>query len=247
MIRLKDGIALIDAYLATKQVDPSPWKDVLWREGGGSGADWVVRTVEDALLAPGTNPGRWYTSGQTDEDWYRHPYFLYSTLFAAKNVSKGTYDLVGTACAGATVYDIGGSFFSAQRMLDRGAGAVHVVNLPGPQTGFIPFAAKHTGQRIDVVEDLPDHPARVVCSEYLEHFKEPLVELDRILSFSPVQVYEASSFCVPAYGHHIPLTFDGTVTSDHREANRLWKAAVKNRGLEREKLPGFNSRVWRLI
>jgi hypothetical protein len=84
----------------------------------------------------------------------------------------------------------------------------------------------------------------VVMSELLEHIQEPDILVLALKNAGVRHFYFASSFCTPAYGHHIPITIGGEACYTPKQANKAFRRIMEQSEIELTKLPGWNSRVY---
>lgn len=207
---------------------------------GGSGKN-RCRTIEDALNRPGTWPHRWFLSDQSDTEAYGEPRYIYSLWWAAYNFSLDSYDLVAkvwpSAIKGHVVGDVGGSLFSAFRLINLGAKKVYVYNFPNsPQGQIIRFFSVLYGVPIEVTsnhETVKKHCESLVMKAYLEHFRNVDEEMDKwIGSLQPFMgdIITDNSFNEVSYGHYIPLQIDGEDYHGTDEAHEAFSDNMIRRG-----------------
>jgi hypothetical protein len=84
----------------------------------------------------------------------------------------------------------------------------------------------------------------VIMSEVLEHIQNPEELILNIAKAGIDHFYFASSFCTPAYGHHIPIRIGRRDCETPRVANKTWRTWMEGFGIELTKLYGWNSRVY---
>lgn len=259
----KQWIKLIGGWMGENGRATLAWKDVLGLEGG-YGAD-KIKSVEDAKKPEneGTWPGIWFQSDQKDFSVYKRYDYVYSLLFG-RTISAGSFAIVAKDLAekhqrAISVVDWGGTIFTAVELLDKlpKGSRVEIVNLPSPQVEF----AKWARDKLEIDSELlvvategeilePDeslHEGPIVLSETLEHIQEPVAYIvDTIGRVAWLNdIYTASSFCTPAYGHPIPININGVACHTPRQANKQFKHSMELLGFSGTRLPGWNSRVWR--
>lgn len=235
-----DAIArfLTDRHLESQII--TDWDEVVSNEGGMGGAffDNVAETTDQ----PDSYPGRWFLSGQTDLSIYNEPQYLYSLLFGMTVVSGAVMSTIGKREVGNRVVDVGGSIFTAYKLLQRGVDYVDITNFDGYQLDFAVYASSLF--HLNVVAR---HPTSIfppdsvfVVSEYLEHFRDVDAELERLVEYRPIRIYESSSFCMPAYGHYIPIKIDGVDHTNPHSARKALYRKMLALGYEKERVPCFN-------
>lgn len=206
---------------------------------GGKGKN-RCRTVEDALDRPNTWPNRWFSSNQTDTEAYEEPHYVYSLWWAAYNFSLKSYDAATkkwpTAIKDRKVADIGGSLFSAFRLLELGAERVLVFNFPNsPQGQIIKLAQTYYGLPIEVVAN-PDRiktlSDTLVMKAYLEHIRDVDEEMNLWIGKEPFSgdIIVDNSFCEIAYGHYIPIMIDEEFHFKQETANNAFDSLMSRRG-----------------
>lgn len=207
---------------------------------GGAGPR-RCRTIEDALARPGTWPHRWFSTAQQDLEFYDEHEYIYSLWWASYNFSLASYDLIGKrwprAISGRTVGDVGGSLFSALRLLDHGASKVIVYNLPASsQAKIIRLFVKEYGAPIEVSGHAGDVKAKsesLVMKAYLEHFRDVDTEIDTWIGKGEPfvgDIFTDNSFCEVAYGHYIPIIIDGEPIDDRYRAHTAFEDNMHRRG-----------------
>lgn len=101
------------------------------------------------------------------------------------------------------------------------------------------------GRAPEALPDLyPDEKPIVIFSEVLEHLQECQETILALKLLGIKHFYFASSFCTPAYGHHIPILIDGQNCFTPRQANARFKETMAYHGITLTKVPGWNSRVY---
>ena len=261
-------LKLIDRFMGIHKRSSLSWKAIVQLEGG-YGKD-KIKSVEEAMLPEneGTWPGIWFQSKQTDLSIYARYDYIYSLLFG-RQISGQSISIIAAALEKrakeewATPYrviDWGGSIFTAVDLLDLTPtiGSVVLVNLTTPQYFFSMFAIEELGlgSRIKLVEEeswaikLPPYleyegPIVIVLSEVLEHIRHPIEYLQDLLETLRLHdMYIASSFCTPAYGHYIPIFIGEKECHTARVANKRFIECLKELGYNLTKQEGWNSRVW---
>jgi hypothetical protein len=210
------------------------WDDIV-RLQGGRGAVWGKHKKEQlANPTPDCNLGRWLLSKQTDEALYQEPIYLYCMLFSSIGNSSEAYDNAGALCAGETVYDVGGTYFSALRMIDQGVKRVFVCNKPGPQQAFVDWM-KHEQIESASIDSIKAD-STVTMIEFLEHFREPMSIFDLVCKQMPNKLIVKSSFCTAAYGHYNPVFIDGVECHSKLKANKAFYKSVESRGWKHSRL-----------
>jgi hypothetical protein len=111
----------------------------------------------------------------------------------------------------------------------------------GDEARMLPFIEREYG--VNEVDAEGSRPI-VVMSELLEHIQSPEILVSNLVTAGVKHFYFASSFCTPAYGHHIPITIDGAQYETPRQSNKAWKIAAERLGIKLTKLAGWNSRVY---
>lgn len=244
------------------------WKAIVQLEGG-YGKD-KIKSAEEAILPEneGTWPGIWFRSKQTDLSVYGRYDYIYSLLFG-RQISGQSISIIAAALekraeeewdAPCRVIDWGGSIFTAVDLLDLtpAIDSVVLVNFATPQYYFSMFAIKELGlgPRVNLVEEgswarqLPPYleyegPIIIVLSEVLEHIRHPIEYLQNLSETLRLHdMYIASSFCTPAYGHYIPIFIGEKECHTPRAANARFKDCLKKLGYNLTKQEGWNSRVW---
>jgi hypothetical protein len=167
------------------------------------------------------------------------------------------------------IIDWGGSIYTSLDILHYlgGEASMAIVNYEGPQLEFARWALQE--QPIDIrtsFQTIVDEktimeepyfwtwvqewggPVIWLFSEVLEHLNNPSVYWRQIEeNFGKIDdAYVASSFCTPAYGHHIPIYIGGKPYSTPRTANKAWREREADRGYELRKVEGWNSRLYHL-
>lgn len=235
-----EAIAQWLAARGTPDLIINDWDEVVALEGG-SGKTFFNH-VSEAETKPNSYPGRWFLSGQTDFSVYNEPRYLYSLLFGMLVVSGSVMSTIGKREAGNRIIDVGGSVFTAYRLLQRGVTAVDITNFEGPQTEFATFASTKFKLSVNVHWATPSlgFGDVFVLSEYLEHFRDVDTELERLVTFRPTRIYESSSFCMPAYGHFIPIKINGVDHTSSRTARKALHQKMASLGYVGELVPCFN-------
>lgn len=263
----RDWHKLIDQFMAENKRSTLDWQTVLGLEGGYGASK--IKSVEDAIdpKNEGTWPYIWFKSDQTDISVYKRYDYIYSLLFG-RQISSGTIALTAKHIderaqkekwgQPALLVDWGGSIFTAVDICDLADSVqgVILVNLDGPQLEFadwfiwenrypIGICRENEFEELRYLNDR-DHPVIFLFSEVLEHEKEPIRYLESLDKVLPLDdLYVASSFCTPAYGHYVPITIRNKDYHTVRSANKAWRAAMEGNGYELTKIQGWNSRLWR--
>ena len=226
----------VDEWMFEKGQPTMNWFEIV-RAEGGYGKDFS----EDKELDLFTHPGRWFGSGQTDFDLYSEYGYVYSLLFGALQISGQVYRDFAQRSLGKAINDVGGSIFTAAILLKYGIEAVNISNVSdSPQLEFAQHIIKKFDLPVSVGSERPD--AGCILSEYLEHFYEPTVELERVLdAVKPKSaVALSSSFCMPAYGHFIPIFINGAEHATPRAANKAFINYIEAKGWPLARIGLFN-------
>lgn len=258
----KQWMKLIDEWMTENSKPTHTWREVLDREGGYGGNK--IKSVSDAMLAEnrGTWPGLWFQSDQTDFSAYAAYGYVYSLLFG-RTISAGSFaiiakDLNAKYNRAISVVDWGGTAFTAVELLHKlpSGSRVAIVNVNSPQLEFARWSRDKLGishkffrisLETSILEDDESlHEGPIILSETLEHLQEPVKYIiDTIGRLAWLNdLYTASSFCTPAYGHPIPIKIDSIECSKPRQANAQFKRSMELRGFSGKRLEGWNSRVW---
>lgn len=261
----KQWIKLIDEWMVENSKPIHTWAEVLVREGG-YGAN-KIGSVEDAMKPENkkTWPGMWFQSDQKDFSIYERYDYVYSLLFG-RTISAGTFAIIAKDLAekhqrAISVVDWGGTAFTAVGLLDKlpEGSRVEIVNLPSPQVEFARWAReklKISSEQLAVVteggmleSDESLHEGPIILSETLEHIQEPIDYIMKKIGGVAWlnDLYTASSFCTPAYGHPIPININEIACHTPRQANKQFRYSMELLGFSGKRLTGWNSRVWHWI
>jgi hypothetical protein len=264
----RDWLKLIDLWMSKNSYATLDWNTIMGLEGGYGSQK--IKTIEDAVdpKNEGTWPYIWFNSDQKDYGPYAKHSYVYSLLFG-RQISAGTINMVTQHLETRAqterwedpcmVVDWGGSIFTATDLyeMSKAIEAVAMVNLW--DTAQMEFALWFLDNHAYPIDILPEDALNVVLtriesfggpivflfSEVLEHEKEPMKYFDDLSEALPLDdVYVASSFCTPAYGHHIPVIIDDEECHTVRIANARWRTAMEKRGFNLIKIEGWNSRLW---
>lgn len=224
-------IDFTNRWLISQGMAPMTWEEIEALEGGtGKGR---CRTIQDALSRPGTWPHRWFSSSQTDISAYQELKYVYSLMWAAYSFSLVSYSRMHmrwrSDINAETVGDVGGSLYTAFRLVQFGAKEVYVYNFPdSPQGQIISDFAKMYGTPIIVTDDhelIASKCSTLIMKAYLEHFPDVDVEMDKWLiqgRFNGALIAD-NSFCEIAYGHYIPIKIFGEQVNEIFTAHALFE------------------------
>ena len=201
---------------------------------------------------------RWYASGETDFGIYDSVDFLLHIL----RWQHTAQDSVAHA-----IDWLRRNRIRVERVLDHGAGLgfttvalaqafpdarVVGTNLPGLQRSFNDFLLARAG--VQNLEFIPPDEALarrfdvVLCFEVFEHFKEPAVELDRVLSSKPAVLIDRSSFSLRCPGHFDIYTIDGKPSRGRgfQEATFAFSRCIRRAGYRYHWTEFYNGRprIW---
>lgn len=252
---IKQWIELIDNFIYSKGKRPISWDTVLIKEHS-SGATFF-NTIEDTKPYPNTYAGKWFKSKQTWLDFYNSYDYIYSLLFGQRIVSHFcyTYTYIDIAKRYGTkfpIVDVGGAAFTAFQLIQLGAPKVYVENFDNsPQSLFTTYMAEQLSLPIEVIKH-NEFPKKsiMICSEYLEHFKNVDEEVDRLVEGKPKAIYERSAFGTPAYGHYIPITINRKLlneTSARHNGRKQLRKYFESLGYNRTIVDGFNKRPFLFV
>jgi hypothetical protein len=225
---------------------------------GGMGDD-RCKTIEDCLSKPNSNPGKWFSSNQTDTSFYTHPHYVYDNWFVSHVVSRQTYGRAGCSSYGDTVLDLGGTIFSGIQMLSLGTSRVIATNIPSYATDFMLWYQNKLG--------IPDTEFEVyyydyagnknsidwiVASEYFEHFSDVDAEFAKHVHCSNMIV--SNAFCVAAHGHYNPITINdqaflsnnGPVDSIRSAADQAFEELASSFGYKVENISFSSKKILHL-
>lgn len=247
-IRTKEWVALIDEWMKVSKKKPMNWERLLELEY--SRGDTFFNSIAEAKAHPETYAGKWFKSGQKWFDLYNKHEYVYSLLFGQRVVSTFAYraifeDLKRRKWLKRNIIDVGGSMFTAFQLVQLGVPSVTVENFDdSPQVDFIVWASHKLGLPISTAERGYLAPNSIlICSEYLEHFKDVDEEVARLVDMEPFAIYERSAFCTPAYGHFSPIKInDRWLDEDTRNGRRLLVKEFAKHGYSREYVVAFNKR-----
>lgn len=181
----------------------------------------------------------WFDGGQSDFTEYSKHRYCYQAMWCYAGVSRNTSDVVGKLFAGRTAFDYGGTIFTAVRMVELEVRKVNIVNLPSRQTEFAKWILTNElntfGDSIEVIETDQDIivPADCVAisMETFEHFREPLVEFERIAK-SHNEIAWKECFCTNRYGHFIPVVINGVSYVSHQKATKAFVKGIEQIGFD---------------
>jgi hypothetical protein len=240
-------------------MNKAQWKrevDVWVGEHGGEvlSEDEVVRrcngygkSYSHRWDVPGTYVARWTATGRTTNEFYREVEYLYEAWFSAFYPSPGTYKTLRTMVT-EEVVDVGGTIFSADILLkSERVKHVFITNfMPSPQSDFYAQTAEKYGLPVTVTDEVfGNGNIDFVAVEYLAAFKYPFEEVARLLNLQPHALYVCNSFCIPSYGHHLPVIINDVECFTPVKANLELRKAVR-RTCSMVRIPGYNSRIYRI-
>lgn len=224
----------VDEWMADNGYDVWDDDDIVFHEGGVG--DGRPMSVDDALARPGSNPHRWFSSGQCDLSLYGEMGYIYSALFCAHVVSRSTFNAVSSLYRHTGhVLDVGGTIFTAAHLIDVGIPRVTIVQPPGEQARFYEeMSAAVLGSAVTVATSLNDIEGDylpVIASEYFEHFTHPLHAFaDVANAVQAPSIVFANSFCTPYYGHYNPVFIAGKAYTTKEEAEAAFVTALVEQG-----------------
>lgn len=252
---LKQWLKLIDEFIYSQDHKPLLWDEVLIKEHS-SGATFF-NTIEDTKPYPNTYAGKWFKSKQKWLDFYNSYDYIYSLLFGQRIVSHFCYSYSYTDIAKRygtkyPIVDVGGAAFTAFQLVQMGAPKVYVENFDdSPQSLFTTYMAHQLSLPIEVIRH-GEFPKKsiMICSEYLEHFPNVDIEVDRLVAGKPTAIYERSAFATPAYGHYDPIIINGqpwSGDSGRRNGRKQLRKYFASLGYNRTIVDGFNKRPFLFV
>jgi hypothetical protein len=226
---------MIDGWMKMKGY-PVMTEEEIYEKEGGSGKGWYLNLDK----YPDSNPSIWLKSNQTDLSVYNSPQYIYSLWYGYFMNSRCVYKAIAKLEHSHVVMDVGGVIFSAVDLLDDGVEQVHIYNIyDSPQVDFATAVRNRFGLRVFFTQPKEWHA--YIFSEYLEHFKHPLVELEKFIAANDkCVIYDSSSYCTPAYGHFNPVIINDKEFTSGAAATKEIKKHLLDMGYKHEIVHVYN-------
>lgn len=199
---------------------------------------------------------RWINSSCTDFSIYEDKAFSYNAINCYLKYSKRHIRMFFDKYLIAndnvyTIVDFGGGIGATSLLLYylykyyNKPIRILYYNLPGFQFTFAERLFKECGTDIRVCNTFDDLGKFdcAICFEYLEHFKNPLIEIDRICSTDIKVLAHVSSFSVFNIGHFKIYDVSEKARVSCYDIMRIANKRIKEHGFNRSSVRFFNDEI----
>jgi SAM-dependent methyltransferase len=211
-------------------------EDVMMAVSHATGINCDLPTAEALDIALTEKWFAYYEPQHLEYEMYASPEYAVSAYFCYATQSKAHIrqlaKWIDRYCSpGQRILDVGAGIGATSALLQDllPHHQVFYSNLPGYQQTAAELLFEKTGSKVQIVEDDTGIGASVVLAlEYMEHFEEPALEMQRLLSPPSVRVFaDVSSFQFSCAGHWSTYKFGG-VRAGRKQARRHYNEAIRN-------------------